>query len=340
VTFPSAERFMPEEVELLAAVLREPDADAPRLAYAAWLRRAGGPANLARAELIGVQTEIEGVAEEDRRWPELARRERELLGRWAAVWEKPLRDLLLPSLFRPARWLRARLFGRGGAWRFHRGFIEEIDTSAAGFLEEDAILVGRTPVRRAVLNHATSLIGALAADPRLDNLLSLHLVADVELDEEMEGLRQAAAAEGLTVLELRYPRVQADLGDLFATLRSRADDAEAHAERLDEFRTWRRAGPRERERLRELARRPRLVQRLTETDEQASHAEMLRLNDWVYLGDRPREAGVWAVAKTYHDLEDPTGLCRRLLLFKRDRVNPAALAALKQSPHFHGESPA
>ncbi len=46
---------MSDEAVLLGAVLREPEADQPRLAYADWLRQAGGASNLARAELIRVQ---------------------------------------------------------------------------------------------------------------------------------------------------------------------------------------------------------------------------------------------------------------------------------------------
>ncbi|MCE9533552.1 MAG: TIGR02996 domain-containing protein [Planctomycetes bacterium] len=323
---------MADETALLGAVLREPQADAPRIAYADWLRQKGGAANLARADLIRVQIEFELCGEQDRHWPQLARLERELLTQWRATWERPFRDLLKPSLFRPARWLKARLFGQGGVWCFHRGFIEEIDTSAAGYIEEDSILFEQTPIRRVVLSNATSLIEALAADPRLDNLLSLHLVSDAEFDDEMEGLRQAATSIGLAVIELRIPRIQSDAADLLALLGS--DIEESKLERLEEFRNWARASERERERLRELARRPRHVQRLTEP-EHFSHAESLRLNDWVYLGDRLREAGAWAVVKTFHDLEDDAGLCRRLVLFKKEKLKQDLFDALRDSPHFH-----
>ena len=326
---------MPDEAALLDAVLREPEADAPRRAYADWIHTLGGGGNLARADLIRVQLDIETVDENDRSWPELARRERELLSQWRTTWEKPLRDLLKPSLFRPGRWLKARLFGQGGTWRFHRGFIEEIDSSASSFLEEDSVLFGRAPIRRVVLSNATSLIAALSADPRLDQLYSLHLIADAEFDEEMEGLRQAASALGLTSIELRFPRIQSDAAELFAVLCGDLEDSTKMA-RLGEFRNWTRASERERERLCEIARRPRMVQRLVEP-EHFSHAEMLRINDWIYLGDRLREAGAWATVKTFHDLEDDEGLCRRIVLFKKARIQQAAYDALLQSPHLHSE---
>jgi uncharacterized protein (TIGR02996 family) len=330
----TAEPSMSEEAVLLGAVLREPEADQPRLAYADGLQRAGGASNLARSQLIRVQIAIERSTDDDPDWPTLSRQERELLGQWRPTWERPFRDLLKPSLLRPGRWLKARLFGQGGVWRFHRGFIEEIDTSGASFLEEDSILFGHAPIRRVVLSNATSLLDALAGDSRLNDLYSLHLVADAEFDEEMEGVRQAASSLGLVVLEMRFPRIQSDAGDLLAQLHGDASDDPAKAEKLMEFRNWGRASEKERARLRELAGRPHLVQRLTEP-EHFSHSELLRLNEWIYLGDRLREAGVWAVVKTFHDLEDDEGLCRRLVLFKQERIKDAAFEELRESPHFH-----
>ena len=324
---------MSDESALLSAVLREPEADAPRLAYADWLQNAGGISNLARAELIRVQIAIEKSTDEDADWPDLARQEREILGTWRSAWERPFRDLLKPSLFRPTHWLKARLFGQGGTWRFHRGFIEEIDTSAASFLEEDSLLFGHTPIRRVVISHATSLLNALAEDTRLNDLYSLHLISDAEFDDEMEGLRQAATSQGLVVAEMRFPRIQSDAGELLALLRGDSDD-DGKAAKLLLFRNWERASERERERLRELARRPYLVQRLTEP-EHFSHAELLRLNDWIYLGDQLRAAGAWAVVKTFHDLEDEEGRCRRLVLFKKERIVAPAFESLFESPHMN-----
>jgi uncharacterized protein (TIGR02996 family) len=323
---------MPEEAALLDAVLREPESDRPRRAYADWVQTLGGAVNQARADLIRVQIDVENAVDDDRAWPELVRRERDLLSQWRTTWEKPYRDLLKPSVLRPARWLKARLFGLGGTWRFHRGFIEEIDTSASGFLEEDGLLFDRAPIRRVVLSNATSLIAALASDQRLDNLYSLHFIADAEFDEEMEGLRQAASTVGLTSIELRFPRIQSDAAELFAVLIGDMDESAKQA-RLGDFRNWTRASARERERLCEIAHRPRLVQRLVEP-EHFSHAEMLRINDWIYLGDRLREAGAWAVVKTFHDLEDDDGLCRRIVLFKKNRTRHEAYEALMQSPHL------
>jgi|GEM_PF-2144709 len=329
---------MSDEAATLNAVLESPHDDAPRLAYADVLAATGIPANVARAELIRTQIQIEHIRDNDRDWPKLAGRERDLMAEWGATWERPLRQLLQPSFLRPGKWLKAQLFGKGGSWKFHRGFVEEIDSTAAGFMQEDSQLFGHTPIRRVVLSHATSHIESLAIDPRLEKLYSLHLIADVEFDEEMEQLRQQAESLGLTVLELRFPRIQSDAGDLLSMLRNAEDDdLERVAEKLDDFRNWARASERERERLREIARRPRLVQRLTE-QEHFSHAELLRLNDWIYLGDRLRQAGAWAVVKSYHDLEDEEGHCRRLVLFKKNQIVKESFEALGDSPHVYREA--
>ena len=49
------------------------------------------------------------------------------------------------------------------------------------------------------------------ADPRPT---VLHLVSDAEFDEEMELLAESAGSAGLTVLELRIPRIDSDLSGL------------------------------------------------------------------------------------------------------------------------------
>jgi uncharacterized protein (TIGR02996 family) len=329
---------MSDEATLLNAVLARPHEDAPRLAYADHLAKVGGAANTARAEFIRVQIRIESTLEHGRDWPALARRERELLAQWGTTWERPLRDRLRPTWSRPGRWLRAQLFGSGGSWRFHRGFIEEIDCAADRFLEEDSKLFGAAPIRRVVLSNATPALASLIEDSRLDGLHSLHLITDMEFDTEMEVLRQSAREMGLSTLELRFPRIQSDAGDLLAMLRGDEPEAESDEPvKLDDFRNWARATPRERDRLREIANHPRLVQRITET-ENFSHAEVLRLNDWIYLGEQLRSAGAWAVVKTFHDLEDEEGLCRRLILFKPDQINGSAFETLAESPHAFRES--
>jgi uncharacterized protein (TIGR02996 family) len=91
--------------ELEAAVLADPDADAPRLVYADWLQSQGDP----RGELASVQTALR-TAKGDA-WAKLKTKERELFDTHAATLYGPL-----------LKWRRARL--TGVEWR--AGFVDGI----------------------------------------------------------------------------------------------------------------------------------------------------------------------------------------------------------------------
>jgi uncharacterized protein (TIGR02996 family) len=317
----------PDEAPLLGAILADPAADEPRLAYADFLAQSSRTADQARAEFIRLQIDLAHLPDEDARWPGMIGRERDLLERYRALWEKPLRDTFRPPLGSPGRWLRSHLFGSGGLWGFRRGFVENILAPAPSFLAEDVAILAHTPVRRVVLAHASELVGPLAADPRLDRLASLHLVGDMEMDEDLNGLAGAARAAGLTVLEFRFPRLGPEVADLFEILRTSSDDAPP--DQASDFPAWSAAGPEARDRLIELAASPR-VGLLAE--DPAHEGELLTLNEWVYLGDALETAGAWAVAKGHQDLEDEDGRCRRLVLLR-----PGRGEGLSRSSYYHGE---
>jgi hypothetical protein len=253
-------------------------------------------------------------------------RERELLERFRTVWEKPLRELMRPSFASPGRWLKAHLFGNGGLWGFRRGFIENILAPAPTFLAEDAAVLSHAPIRRVVLTHSSEHVGQLADDRRLDRLASLHLVGDMELDEDLNLLAAAARAAGLTVLEIRLPRMWEEFDALAEALGS-VDESEFR--RLDSFPAWRQANPEGRRRLSELARSPRTA---LLTHDPAHEGEMLTWNEWVYLGRHLSELGAWAVAKGHQDLEDEDGRCRRLVLLRSGHGEE-----LRESPYCVGE---
>jgi|SRR5262245_11907042 len=316
----------PDDV-LLRAVLAEPEADAPRLAFADHLLTSSRPADQARAEFIRVQVELARLSADDPRWPRLVGRERELLDRHRVAWEKPLRDRFRPSLASPGRWLRSHLFGSGGLWGFRRGFVEHIHAPAPSFRAEDAAILGHTPVRRVVLAHASEHVAALAADSRLDALASLHLVGDMELDEELNLLAAGARAAGMRVLEFRLPRLWPDAQELFELLRS--GDRDDRPREPEVFPAWAAAGPDGRRRLHDLARSQQLALLAVEP---AHEGALLALNEWVYLGDALTAAGAWAVAKGHQDLEDEGGLHRRLVLLRSNGDG------LRASPYFHRES--
>ncbi|HJZ91023.1 MAG TPA: hypothetical protein VKE40_09135 [Gemmataceae bacterium] len=312
---------------MLRAVVTDPDADAPRLANAEHLQASSRTADRARSEFIRLQVDLARLTGNEPQWPGLVWRERELLERYRAAWERPLRDRLRPSLLSPGRWLRSQLFGSGGLWGFRRGFVEHIHAPAPSFLAEDAAILGHAPIRRVVLAHASESVGVLAADPRLDALASLHLVGHMELDEELNVLASGARAAGMTVLEFRLPRLWSNSEGLFHLLRTSPGDDRPRE--LDAYPTWAAAGPDGRRRLSELCASPRLAPLAKDP---AHEGEFLALNEWVYLGDALTAAGAWAVAKGHQDLEDEDGRCRRLVLLRAGRGDE-----LRESPYCHGE---
>jgi uncharacterized protein (TIGR02996 family) len=309
----------------LRVVLAHPADDKPRLLYADALAQSPRPADQARAEFIRIQLELAVLPPNDPCWPRLIGQERELLEQHRAAWERPLRESFRPSLSSPGRWLRSHLFGGGGRWGFQRGFVEHILASAPSFLSEDLRILTVTPIRRIVLTHASEYVGVLASEPRLNRLESLHLVGDMETDEDLDLLAANAKDAGLTVLEFRLPRFQRETEDLFEALRAAEGDDPVNGITIP---AWDRATLPAKDRLRQLAN----LQRYSLLAEDAAfEGELFALNEWVYLGESLKEAGAWAIAKSHHDLEDDEGRCRRLILLR----NEAAL--LRESPYFIGE---
>ncbi|MBA4188559.1 MAG: hypothetical protein C0467_11185 [Planctomycetaceae bacterium] len=80
---------MSDEKALLAAIWAQPHEDTPRLVYADWLQENGGPAQLARAEFIRVQCELELLPTYDPRYDELEAREQALQEEWSRQWHQP-----------------------------------------------------------------------------------------------------------------------------------------------------------------------------------------------------------------------------------------------------------
>ena len=317
----------PAESSLLRAVLTDPDADEPRLAYADHLAESSRTSDHARAEFIRVQIELARLPDNDPRWPTLVGHEHELLCRYRTAWEKPLRARFRPPLASPGRWLRSHLFGSGGRWGFRRGFVEHILAAAPTFLAEDAAVMAYAPIRRLVLAHASDLVRVLAADKRLDNLKSLHLVGDMELDEDLNILAAEARLAGMRILEFRLPRLWPDVDDLFETLRTGGTGS--HGSGPEGHTAWSIADEEARGRLVELASSPRAA---LLTEDPAHEGELLALNEWAFLGDALSTAGAWAVAKGHQDLEDEDSLCRRLVLLRDGRGEE-----LRCSRYCHGE---
>lgn len=302
--------MLPDLEPLLRAVLADPTADEPRIDYAVRLAESSHVNDQARSEFIRLQLELAKTPESDLRWPSMVGRERELLELHRIAWEKPLRDQFRPSLASPGRWLRSYLGGSGGLWGFCRGFVEMILAPAPSFLQEDVAILGHAPIRRVVLSHASKQIESLATDTRFDRLLSLHLIGDMEYDEDLSILAAYAKTVGFTVLDFRLPRLWEDDDEMFTALRSQD---EHNPQENEAYSAWRQADGAGRKRLHKLAISGALN---IHRHEAAWEGELLAVNEWAFLGQEFREAGAWAVAKSHHDLEDDEGRSRRLVLLR------------------------
>ena len=110
---------MSDEAALLASIWESPLDDAPRLVYADWLEETGEVANVARAELIRVQCELDRIDEDDPRRADLRERDKALRAEFGRVWREGL--------------------PRGGVRGapFRRGFPEpHLDVGPGGFLRQ------------------------------------------------------------------------------------------------------------------------------------------------------------------------------------------------------------
>lgn len=162
---------MNDGAALLAAVLREPDEDTPRLVFADWLDEHDEPA---RAEFIRVQCEIARMGTPPKcqtpsgtiitscddcgdelcpAYPwhkarnELRRRERELLEANRVEWLKDAPCKMDAwSLDVP---MQAYVYGMRVAYR--RGFVTELITSAADWLQHADAILAAQPVREVTL---------------------------------------------------------------------------------------------------------------------------------------------------------------------------------------------
>lgn len=145
---------MTQEEILLQNVLRYPDDDTPRLAYAAYMSEIGDP----RGEFIPVSVEV---------------------GRMNGDFENPN---FLPM----AETMHALVDAYGQAlagpvaslvdhYVLERGFVELVEMTAARFLELAAQLYRLAPVRHATLTEVKPVVDALFSSPALEPIRSLSL---------------------------------------------------------------------------------------------------------------------------------------------------------------------
>ena len=144
-----------ERQALFQGVLDDPDAEAPRRAFAAWLDARGEP----QGEFIRLQLEAsrelrkEGHSTE---YIELGRRATELRSRYGADWSRPVDSIASEP-------------------RFYRGFVEGVTIGTAEFLSRADQLYRAAPIRHITFTGARGAMAALAASPALARLVSIGL---------------------------------------------------------------------------------------------------------------------------------------------------------------------
>jgi uncharacterized protein (TIGR02996 family) len=193
---------MSEEQALLAAIHAHPLDDAPRLVYADWLDEHGGKANVARAEFIRVQCELELLAPGEPRYPALEKRERALLKAWRKEWVKPLK-----TKFRPDT-------------KFSRGFPEPNLSETTSF--EELTELTETDLQAAPLwRYEYGVSGSRELDlllrwPQLHRVTTLALA----IDRRSKGwAKRLAACDGLrNVTELDFTDSPLTVADLRTVL--------------------------------------------------------------------------------------------------------------------------
>ena len=150
---------MPSDADFVRAVLRDPDADEPRLAYAAWLAQRNDPL----ADFIRVQMQL---AEAFRahgnvgKWSGPYKASKAYIEKHGARWRLPLESLVAEGVVRELE--------------FYRGFVEHVSMDAHAFLAHADRVFAVAPVRHLTLTGVTAAPQALAA-PAMERMVSLSL---------------------------------------------------------------------------------------------------------------------------------------------------------------------
>jgi uncharacterized protein (TIGR02996 family) len=184
---------MVTEVELLRAVLANPDADAPRRAYMEWALARGDR----RGEFIRVQL---ALAEAYRRnafvaeWGPLYRESEALVQEWGALWRQPLEPIVFTHVIENPG--------------FRRGFVENVTMDATTFERDAPRVYALAPVRCVSLRNVVTSPGALAS-PYLARLSALDLSGRGVDDATIRVLAQSPHVRKLTWLDVSANRIGA-----------------------------------------------------------------------------------------------------------------------------------
>ncbi len=150
---------MSDEATLRRAVLDDPEADGPRLTYAAWCDTQPDAATSARGEFIRIQVELantDALTLNSGGAHRLTTTSGELSRRFGTTWAGPITNLVKDYMFR-------------------RGFVEYAKVRAPDFMARGSALFDIEPVRHLDLVEVREVGEALFASPLLARLHSLGL---------------------------------------------------------------------------------------------------------------------------------------------------------------------
>lgn len=179
---------MPTAADFERAVLQDPDADEPRLAYAEWLAARGDPrADFIRAQLALAQAHRAhaGVSE----WAGPHDLSKAHLEQHGALWRLPLEPFVIEGIVSKPR--------------FYRGFIEHVAMDAADFAAHANRLFAVAPIRHLTLTGVAKAPMALAS-PALERMVSLTLAANYMGDNPVAILANSPHVHRLAWLDLSH----------------------------------------------------------------------------------------------------------------------------------------
>ncbi len=167
---------------LYQKVIENPDADAPRLAYATACDAAG---EQERAEFIRIQIEdVERMRQRASGWSRNVHREMALIEAHGDTWAGPIRTRV------------------DRIW-FFRGFVEGIEIDARQFLANAEELYRLAPIRRLELKNVAPVVEELFSSPHLSRIASLTMEVQQLGDREVEVLARSPYLRKLAWLCLR-----------------------------------------------------------------------------------------------------------------------------------------
>jgi uncharacterized protein (TIGR02996 family) len=176
---------MSDAQALFNAIIANPAEDTPRLAYADWLDENGDPD---RARFIRLQYEIEKLPP---------------IGLKASKAKKEAEELLKKH---EKKWV-GEIAGIVNFWIFRRGFVEEIQVTAADFLKHGGKLFDLAPIREIHFDKIGDQMPALVASPHFGRAETLgfnsYIMDQLHYDGRLEALLASPNLATVRGLNLR-----------------------------------------------------------------------------------------------------------------------------------------